>query len=125
MLTYVGSYDFGGLTAIRQIAAKELAGVSGYLFVFVVRRRITREDGDECLFDFCPVFVRADGAIDESAAIASVNLAAAETPTKYAPPDAAPAFEIAREHLQNSANLWDWAEDVEFLGASWIVFTSG
>lgn len=124
MLAYVGSYDFGGLTAIRQIAAKELAGVSGYLFVFVVRRRITREDGDECLFDFCPVFVRDDGAIDESAATASVNLAAAETPTQYAPPDAAPAFEVAREHLQKSADLWDWAEDVEFLGASWVVFTS-
>lgn len=124
MLSYVGSYDFGGLTSIRQIAMKELAGVSGYLFIFIVRRRITREDGDECLFDFYPVFVRDDGKVDENAANASVNLHASEMPMRRAAPDVAPSFDTAQKHLQKVANLWDWEEDVEFIGASWVAFTS-
>ncbi|MGH9761988.1 MAG: helicase-related protein, partial [Blastocatellia bacterium] len=33
MLAYVGSYDFGGLAAIRRISAPKLAGRSGFLFV--------------------------------------------------------------------------------------------
>ena len=67
MLQYAGPYDFGGLTAVRTIAEPKLAGRSGFLFVFVVRQRITREDGDECLFRFEPVFVTADGQIDDEA----------------------------------------------------------
>ncbi|MEX0802238.1 MAG: helicase-related protein [Candidatus Binatia bacterium] len=124
MLSYVGSYDFGGLTSTRQIVNKELAGVSGYLFVFVVRRRITREDGDECLFDFFPVFVRDDGAIDENAATSSVNLPATDASTPNAPPDIATSFATAQNHLQTVANLWDWEEDVEFIGASRVEFVS-
>jgi ERCC4-related helicase len=125
MLGYVGSYDFGGLTAMRRIAMKELAGTCGYLFVFVVRRRITREDGDECLFDFHPVFVREDGEIDDNAATASVNTPAVDAPpTEIVPSDITRSFEAARNHLQAAANLWDWEEDVEFIGTSWIEFTS-
>ena len=41
MLQYAGSYDFGGLTAVRHITEPKLAGRSGFLFVFVVRQRIT------------------------------------------------------------------------------------
>lgn len=124
MLAYVGSYDFGGLTAIRRIALKELAGVAGYLFIFVVRRRITREDGDECLFDFQPIFVREDGEIDESAATASVNTPATEAASGIVPPDVGPSFEAAQRHLQTVGSLWDWEEDVEFIGTSWVEFTS-
>jgi RNA polymerase recycling family protein len=50
MLEYLGSYDFGGLTAQRAIKEPKLAGRAGYLFVFVKRERITREGDDECLF---------------------------------------------------------------------------
>ena len=50
MLAHVGSYDFGGLAAARRIPCPTLAGRKGFLFVFVVRRRIAREDGDEYLF---------------------------------------------------------------------------
>ncbi len=124
MLSYVGSYDFGGITAIRRIAMKELAGISGYLFGFVVRRRITREDGDECIFDFHPVFVRDDGEVDENAATASVNMPATDAPTRIVPPDVATSFEAAQKHLQTVGNLWDWEEDVEFIGTSWVEFTS-
>lgn len=60
MPSYVGSYDFGGLTANRSISAPEFSGRGGFLFMFIVRQRITREDGDECLFHHEPVFVTAD-----------------------------------------------------------------
>jgi superfamily II DNA or RNA helicase len=124
MLSYVGSYDFGGLTAIRRIASTELAGISGYLFLFVVRRHITREDGDECLFDFQPVFVREDGQIDEVAAIAGVKMTATEGEASNDPPDVAPFLEAAQKHLLTTANLWDWEEVVEFVGTSWVEFAS-
>jgi hypothetical protein len=122
MLSYVGSYDFGGLTAVRQIACKELAQVCGYLFLFVVRRRITREDGDECLFDFQPVFVRTDGTIDQVAAANAITKIAGDCPMDATPADAARAFELAKAHLEQTCHLWDWNDDVEFLGMSWTVF---
>ncbi|MCK6485057.1 MAG: DEAD/DEAH box helicase family protein [Phycisphaerae bacterium] len=122
MLGYVGSYDFGGLTAIRRVGDKERAGISGYLFAFVVRRRITREDGDECLFDFHPVFVRKDGVIDDAAAVAAVNRQASDSQQGSPPPDPTPFFDAARSHLDKAANLWDWDEDVEFIGMSFVYF---
>jgi hypothetical protein len=124
MLEYVGSYDFGGLTAIRHIANPKLTGRSGFLFIFVVRRRIANETADECLFQFQPVFVRSDGQIDEEAGIAGVTQKTVENfPTPKDFPPAEPAFLAARKHLENSGNIWDWADDVEFLGMSWIQFT--
>jgi hypothetical protein len=122
MLSYVGSYDFGGLTAIRRITDRALAGTAGYLFAFVVRRRITREDGDECLFGFQPVFVRLDGTIDEGAAGAAVNHQAAESPSRPSPPDPSAYFEAAKLHLEKSTDLWDWDDDVEFVGLSFVSF---
>jgi superfamily II DNA or RNA helicase len=121
MLGYVGSYDFGGLTSIRTLKDPARAGQSGFLFSFVVRQRITREDGDECLFRFEPVFVTADGRVDEASAAAAV---AGESGTSAgeAPPGAGPAFEIARKHLEEHGDVWDWADDVECLGLSWIMF---
>ncbi len=122
MLGCVGSYDFGGLTAIRQISYSELAGLTGYLFGFVVRRRITREGGDECLFDFHPVFVRSDGAVDETAARAALDHQATEPGAQRTLPDAAAFFETAKAHLEKSAKLWDWEDDVEFVGLSFVEF---
>jgi len=123
MLSYVGSYDFGGLTAARRIVARELAGVSGYLFAFVVRRRITRENGDECLFDFWPVFVRSDGTIDPRAAFVVVNISAtAEAADVTNPSDVIELFCAAKKHLEETAALFDWDEDVEFVGLSWVEF---
>lgn len=123
MLEHVGSYDFGGLTAVRHIASKELAGRSGYLFVFVVRQRITREDGDECLFRFSPVFVDAAGKIDEALVGPAVTESAAEDAKASAPPpDPSKPFETARKWLEEKAGVWDWEDDVEFIGASWVEF---
>lgn len=124
MLLYVGSYDFGGLTAIRQINEPSLSGRSGYLFVFVVRKRVTREDGDECFFQFSPVFVSNDGQIDESALSAAVTKEAIDSsnPQIY-PRDPSAPFEIAKRYLESKLSLWDWDDEVELLKLSWVVFS--
>jgi len=123
MLGYVGSYDFGGLTAIRHLTNPKLAGRSGFLFALVVRQRITREDGDECLFRFEPVFVTPDGRIDEEAVTpALTGEANGASPTADRMPNPDNAFRVARQHLEENAAVWDWADDVEFLGVSWVVF---
>jgi RNA polymerase recycling family C-terminal len=123
MLAYVGSYDFGGLTAIREIAAPDLASRSGFLFVFVLRQRVTREDGDECLFQFAPVFATVDGCIDEAALTPAVTQVATDAPASTSPPpDPAKAFHAAKQYLEQETTLWDWADDVEFLGLSWVEF---
>src|SRR3989441_4001075 len=122
-LSYAGSYDFGGLAAIRHIQSPTLAGRSGFLFVFIVRQRITREDGDECLFQFQPVFVNGDGKIDTEALAQAVTEIAIESPgAKCSPPDASVAFNAAKAHVENEIGLWDWIDDVEFLGLSWVEF---
>lgn len=72
--------NFGGLTAIREIAAPAITGYSGFLFVFVLRQRVTREDSDECLLQFAPVFATVDGQIDEAARIPDVTQAGTDGP---------------------------------------------
>jgi hypothetical protein len=37
-------------------------------------------------------------------------------------PDPDSAFRVARQHLEEKATVWDWADDVEFLGLSWVMF---
>jgi len=123
MLTYVGSYDFGGLAAIRRIKDVKLAGRSGFLFVFVVRQRITREDADECLFQFEPVFVTADGCIDNESlttAVAGTSIEGHWSEVRV--PDAHAAFEAAQRNVEERLQLWDWTDDVEFLATSWVEF---
>jgi ERCC4-related helicase len=123
MLSYAGSYDSGGLTAIRHIPSSALIGRSGFLFLFVIRRRITREDGDECLFQFQPVFVTAEGDIDnEALAPAVTGLAVENLAPKCTPPSASVAFAAAKGHVEQEIGLWDWIDDVEFLGLSWVEF---
>ena len=122
MLAYVGSYDFGGLTACRCIKAPAFQGRCGFLFLFVVRQRLTREDGDECLFHFEPVFVDSGGKVDEQATVVAVTQEAGDADLKTAPGDAEAAFNVAKKFLENKAQLWDWQDDVEFLGTSWVEF---
>lgn len=123
MLSYAGSYDFGGLTAIRHIQSSSHAGRSGFLFVFVIRQRITRDGGDECLFQFQPVFVTADGIITNELLEGAVAGVAQEGPDKsQAPPEALTAYAAAKTYLENTIGLWDWVDDVEFLGVSWVSF---
>jgi ERCC4-related helicase len=121
MLEHVGSYDFGGLTAARVVKEPKLADRSGFLFAFVVRQRITEDGGDEFLFRFEPVFVTADGHIDpEALAPALSQEGVAANPRTI--PDPEPAFRAAREHIEQHAGVWEWNDDVEFLGLSWVQF---
>jgi superfamily II DNA or RNA helicase len=123
MLSYAGSYDFGGLTAIRHIPSTKFSGRSGYLFIFLIRQRITRDEGDECLFQFHPVFVNRNGAVDDELLETAVTSTAVEADTtKCIPPDPVGAFETARTRLESKLTLWDWIDDVEFLGMSWVEF---
>jgi len=126
MLAYVGSYDFGGLTAVRRIVSRPLAGRCGFLFVFVLRRPVSREDGDEYLFKFSPVFVTDDGRIDEGALTEAVRGTGEETRTAVEPlPDPTVAFRRARKHLAETAGLWDWADEAEFIALSRVEFVPG
>ena len=123
MLAYVGSYDFGGLTACRRISGTALKGTAGTLFLFIVRQRITRDGGDECLFRFEPVFVRADGTVDEKAASLAVSRESVDDAARQPAEDIEAAFACAKKHLEEKTSIWLWTDDVEFLGLSWIEFT--
>lgn len=84
---------------------------------------MTREDGDECLFEFAPVFATVEGKIDETTVNGAVNKFAVDIPSLViAPPDPSAAFQAAKKYLEQKAGLWDWEEDVEFIGLSWVVF---
>jgi len=38
------------------------------------------------------------------------------------PPDPSIAFQAVKKYLEQKAGIWDWDEDVEFIGLSWVVF---
>lgn len=123
-LSYVGSYDFGGLTAIRYINEPALAGRSGFLFVFILRQRVPRENGDECLFSFTPLFVNAKREIDDGAVWPAVSRSANEgSEISKSVPGVEAAFNRAQEHIRDKHGIWDWIDDVEFLSLSWVQFT--
>jgi len=122
MLAYVGSYDFGGLTAIREIKAPEMVSVDGFLFIFVIRHRMAREDGDEYLFELAPVFSTAEGKVNETALDFAMRYTTGSAASAVNPPDPSIAFQAVKKHLEQKAGIWDWDEDVEFIGLSWVVF---
>ncbi|MBL7208766.1 MAG: hypothetical protein ISS52_01585 [Dehalococcoidia bacterium] len=81
------------------------------------------EDGDQYLFELAPVFVTADGEVDEGAARATVEHAATGSPEmEIVPPDAEVAFQAAKKHLEGKVGVWDWEDDVGFVSISWVVF---
>ena len=122
MLAYVGSYDFGGLTAVREIKAPEMVGADGFLFIFVIRHRMAREDADEYLFEVAPVFSSAEGKVNETALDSAMRYTASSATSTVIPPDPSKAFQAVKKHLEEKASIWDWDEDIEFIGLSWVVF---
>ena len=122
MLEYVGSCDFGGLTAIRVVKEPKYAGRAGFLFVFVVRERLTREDGDEYLFQLAPVFVWANGQVDDEAIMPALNLESSDDTADSQVTDAESTYLLARKHVEERFDIWDWDEAVEFLGLSRVQF---
>lgn len=121
-LAYVGSYDFGGLTSVRRISSTDMKGKQGYLFVFIVRNRVTREDGDECLFRLEPVFVDSSNHVQEDVVLTALTAEATDSTFPKPNLDPAIAFETAKGHLEAKIGLWDWTDDVEFLSLSWVEF---
>jgi hypothetical protein len=59
---------------------------------------------------------------DESLETAVTAMAIEADTTKCTPPDPIDAFETARTRLESKLALWDWIDDVEFLGMSWVEF---
>ena len=37
-------------------------------------------------------------------------------------PDPSTAFNAVKKHLEGKAKIWDWTDDVEFVGLSWVCF---
>lgn len=136
MLQQVGDYRSGGHTAIRVIEAPEVpAGEvrAGLQFNFIVRSRVQREDGDEYLFDFHTIVVRADGAVDDQLALWAASLYSKEGPLSPQTQRSARdleglqfdrAYEVAKQQLEAQVRLWDWEEDVELIGVAKVAALS-
>ena len=88
----------------------------------MVRQRITHEHGDECLFRSTPVFVTAEGRIDDEAGSEAVATSGEDARDQSGLPDPTTAFNAAKQHLETVADLWNWEDDVEFLAMSWTQF---
>jgi hypothetical protein len=67
------------------------------------------------------VFVTGDGEVDDEAGSAAIRLEASDEQVGT-PPAPESHFQVARECLTSRANMWDWDDDVEFLGLSWVEF---
>lgn len=87
-------------------------------------QRIHRDDQEEFLFSLHPVFVTADGTIDDVAAKVSLEcygITLNSEPEVHFQPDT--AFEIAKCRLQAEVKaIWDWDEDVSLLNLALIAF---
>jgi hypothetical protein len=129
MLRHIGDYDFGGHTAARVIMASEAREITaGYQFNFTVRSRVSREDGDEYLFDFHTVIVRSDGTVDRKLAELAARSYSLDENTDQADLSqleqirVETAFESARDDLAKRIKVWDWDEEVELIGVAKVTF---
>jgi hypothetical protein len=77
---------------------------------------------DEYLFEFRPVFVRSDGEIDDEALAAAISQTAKDDSSSADVPCPTECFQAAQKYLENELQLWDWNDDVEFIGMSWVEF---
>ena len=133
MLRHVGDYSFGGQSTVRVIPANGLdsaAPKAGYQFNFIVRSRVQREDGDEYLFDMHTVVVLPDGSIDaELSSLAASSYSENESLSPQIERaldsldemDVEEAYQYAKAHVEQNAQLWDWDEDVELIGVARVV----
>ncbi len=133
MLRRVGDYSFGGHSTVRVISANDLgsaAARAGYQFNFTIRSRVQREDGDEYLFDMHTVVVLPDGSIDpELPSLAASRYSENDSPSPQIERaldsldkmDVEEAFQYAKAHVERTAQLWDWDEDVELIGVARVV----
>jgi hypothetical protein len=53
----------------------------------------------------------------------AVNQIAIDSPkARMVPPDPNTAFQATKRYLEQKTGLWDWVDDVEFIGLSWVGF---
>jgi len=124
MLKFCGDVGFGGYCAGRQIESGKVKPCTGFQFNFIVRQRIQREDHEEFLFSLHPIFVKGDGAIDETAARICVGsysqpVAKDVDPARLVGLGPEKAFQTAKAYLQETVKtIWDWNEDVSLLNVA-------
>jgi hypothetical protein len=133
MLRRVGDYSFGGHTTVRMIPGLDSgAPKAGYQFNFTIRSRVHREDGDEYLFDMHTVVVLPDGSVDaQLSSLAASTYSENESPSAQIESaldslhkmDVEEAFQYAKAHVERTAQLWDWDEDVELIGVARLILT--
>ena len=83
---------------------------------------MAREDCDEYLFELAPVFSTAEGKVNETALDFAMRYTTGSAASAVNPPNPSIAFQAVKKHLEQKAGIWDWDEDVEFIGLSWVVF---
>ncbi len=67
----------------------------------------------------------ATGKVDEALLSPAVTESALQDAKASTPsPNPAKAFETARKWLEEKVGVWDWDDDVEFIGTSWVEFRS-
>jgi superfamily II DNA or RNA helicase len=136
MLERIGDYSFGGHAAVRVVVSGDLPpgdATAGFQFNFTIRSRVPRADGDEYLFSFYTVVIRADGSVDERLAACAAE---GYSNDGVIPPQAQGvlsaldnlgigcAYDLAKAEIQRKAQFWDWDEDVDLIGAAKVAFVS-
>jgi hypothetical protein len=83
---------------------------------------MAREDCDEYLFELAPAFSTAEGEVNETALDFAMRYTTDSAASVVNPPDPGRAFQAVKKYLEQKASIWDWDEDAEFIGLSWVIF---
>jgi len=124
MLSFCGDYDFGGHTTKRVFKDSDCKGQEGIQFNFIVRSIITREDGDEYVFDLHPVGIDENYSYNEKMTKSAIeNYSEKSKFADVKSVDINKAYTVARQYLEKKLEkLWDWDEDVLLLNIAFIKF---
>jgi len=123
MLEYIGSYDFGGLSAARKVRCARLKGVKGFQFNFIQKKAIPQEiAGSEFLFMFHSVFITDSNDIREDITKLLVETGNSEDIENIATPNLSGKYDIIRRYMESKFDIWDWDEEIDLLNTSRVVF---
>jgi len=122
MLSYLGSYEFGGLNSKRTIKNRDLAGTKGFQFNFIVKKRITQQLGDEYLFTFHSIFLDDNDDINLNALKASLEDRSDFLQPSNEKINVDDRFERVKHHLEKDIEIWDWEEEVDLINIARVVF---
>lgn len=122
MLSYIGSYDFGGLNSKRIIKDQKLAETAGFQFNFIVKKRITQELGDEYLFAFHSVFIDDKGNVTPEISKTLIETKSEAVETYKEKLQVEDKIQKVKKYLEESADIWDWEEEVDLINAARVEF---